>query len=508
MSDPTQTTATAETDLSGRDLGDYRLLRRIGRGAMAEVYLAHQSSLGRQVAVKVLKQSLAADANYVKRFQNEAKAAAALVHANIVQIYEVGQIENTHFIAQEYVSGQNLRQLLDRHGPLDAPQAATIMRQAAAALHRAAKKKIVHRDIKPENIMVSAAGEVKVADFGLSRITGDGQVDLTQVGITMGTPLYMIPEQAEGGTLDPRSDLDSLGVTMYHMLAGRPPFEGETPLAVAVQHVRTPPPRLEDLRGDVPTGLCRIVHKLLEKDADKRFQDATELLSELRGLSIGDDDGKWPEADDDWQTAELIALADARVEATQQLDALMKSAARRKETPFAKRLPLILLAVAAAFAVGGVLAWTTREPNLLARQGNGSSPAAVRQADGEAQYWHAMGLATPAERTAGFQAVLSYHADDAQYANLARQQLARTYLKRDQFSEALQMYTQLSKHAGLDDRARAIGLAGRILCYDRMNQPQKAVPLIGEVLPLKEQLDQPVQEELDEIIERLASETP
>src|SRR5436853_6183095 len=196
-----------DLDLSGRQLGDYRLLRRLGRGAMADVYLAEQGSLRRQVAFKALKRELAADSTYVRRFHNEAQAAAALVQANIVQIYEVGCIEDFHYIAQEYVEGQNLSQYIGRHGTPDVKLALAVMRQVTAALCKSAERGIVHRDIKPENIMLARSGEVKVADFGLARIgRGEESVKLTQVGITMGTPLYMSPEQVEGRSLAPRGD--------------------------------------------------------------------------------------------------------------------------------------------------------------------------------------------------------------------------------------------------------------------------------------------------------------
>src|SRR4051812_20156610 len=237
MSDLTRPVAELplDPDLSGRQLGGYRLLRRLGRGAMAEVYLAEQVSLGRQVAFKVLRSTLATDAIYVQRFHHEARAAAQLVHANIVQIHEVGCVDGVHFIAQEYVQGLNLAELLTRKGAGDVARSLGIVRQVAAALNKAAEHGIVHRDIKPENIMLAASGEVKVADFGLARLFDrDDANNLTQVGITMGTPLYMSPEQVEGRALDPRSDIYSLGVTWYQMLVGEPPFRGDTALSIAV----------------------------------------------------------------------------------------------------------------------------------------------------------------------------------------------------------------------------------------------------------------------------------
>src|SRR5687768_9200467 len=226
-------------DLTGRELGDYRVLRRLGAGGMAEVYLAEQRSLGRRVALKVLQTALARDASYVLRFQNEARAAAALVHANIVQIYEVGQSDGVHFIAQEYVPGKNLGELLKRQAALAPRLVLDILRQAAAALCKAGEAGIVHRDLKPDNILLSNSGEVKVADFGLARMESIDAKTLTQVGVAMGTPLYMSPEQIEGRAVDVRSDIYSLGITCYHLLAGTPPHSGDTALAVALHHLNT-----------------------------------------------------------------------------------------------------------------------------------------------------------------------------------------------------------------------------------------------------------------------------
>src|SRR5262245_53658712 len=256
MAQPVLTEARPDPDLSGRRLGDYQLLRRLGRGGMAEVYLAEQLSLKRQVAFKVLKGSLAGDDAYIRRFHHEAQAAAKLVHANIVQIHEVGCIDGIHYIAQEYVSGQNVKQLLARRGQgLEPALTVSILRQVAAALHKASEQGIIHRDIKPENIMLAQSGEVKVADFGLARVASQEAMNLTQVGITMGTPLYMSPEQVEGKPVDPRSDIYSLGVTCYQMLAGHTPFDGDTALAIAVQHLKNEPKRLEELRPDLPPAL-------------------------------------------------------------------------------------------------------------------------------------------------------------------------------------------------------------------------------------------------------------
>src|SRR3954462_5263408 len=244
-------------DLVGKNLKDFFVLRRLGRGAMAEVYLAQQLSLGRQVALKVLNADLARDPNYVRRFDHEARSAAALVHGAIVQIYEVGQQDGVHYIAQEYVAGHNLGEVIRSSGSLSPQLALDILRQVTGALVKASSEGIVHRDIKPENIMLARSGEVKVADFGLARVQGDGGANLTQVGVTMGTPLYMSPEQIEGRNLDSRSDIYSLGCTAYHMLAGQPPFTGDSPLAVAVQHLNQSPPPLSASRTNIPPRLVQ-----------------------------------------------------------------------------------------------------------------------------------------------------------------------------------------------------------------------------------------------------------
>jgi serine/threonine-protein kinase len=267
-------------------LGDYRLLRRLGEGGMGQVYLAEQLSLKRRVALKVLRSDLANNEINRKRFEAEAKAVAQLTHPNIVQVYAVGEHTGLHYMALEYVDGRNLREYLARKGSPDLPAALSIMRQVALALHRAAELGIIHRDIKPENILLTRKGEVKVADFGLSRMMErEAAVNLTQTGVTMGTPLYMSPEQVEGKPLDPRTDLYSFGVTCYHLLAGHPPFQGENAFAVALQHVNATPVPLTGLRPDLPPDLCAIVARMMEKNPDQRYQTPREILKDLKRLS-------------------------------------------------------------------------------------------------------------------------------------------------------------------------------------------------------------------------------
>src|SRR5690349_10642706 len=203
------TAGAAELDLTGKTLGDFHILNRLGQGGMGQVYLAEQRSLQRKVALKILRPELAADRTALERFKAEATAVARVPHANIVQVYTVGMENGIAFMALEYVEGRNLREYLARKGPPELLPALRIMLQVASALQRAGELGIVHRDIKPENILLTRRGEVKVADFGLSRYFAGGQpaVNLTQPGVTLGTPLYMSPEQVQGQPVDPRSDI-------------------------------------------------------------------------------------------------------------------------------------------------------------------------------------------------------------------------------------------------------------------------------------------------------------
>jgi serine/threonine protein kinase len=360
-------------DMAAEDqVAGYRLLRRLGRGAMAEVYLAEQCSLRRHVALKILHANLAVEQSYVTRFRQEAQAAASLVHPNIVQIYEVGCDGGSHFIAQEYVPGLNLREWLTRHGTPPLPLALGIMRQVAAALAKASEHGIVHRDIKPDNIMVSSSGEVKVADFGLARLSTN-DVRLTQEGFTLGTPLYMSPEQVEGRTLDARSDIYSYGVTFYQMLSGQPPFAGETALQVAVQHLRSEPPPLARLRSDLPPALCAMIHKTLAKQPEQRFATAHEMVRLLRSIATA----SGVEIDEHSHAAAaggMTSVALSRQALTGQLQVLMRppSAAGR---PAWRRWRLALI-VLVPFALGLVAARLSRPESLISRRASSADSAA------------------------------------------------------------------------------------------------------------------------------------
>ena len=278
-------------DLTERKLGEFQLLRPLGSGGMADVYLAEQTTLQRYVAVKVMKPALMAHSglDMVARFKQEAMMAAGLNHPNIVQVYSIGEDQGLHYIAQEFVQGKDLATILKGRGKPDIASALHVMRQVASALKASGQAGIVHRDIKPENILVTRKGEVKVADFGLAQL---GESNAEKSGVTMGTPLYMSPEQISGRELDPRSDVYSFGVTAYQLLCGETPFKGNTPAAIAIQHLKNSPPPLKEKNPALPDVLCRLVHRMMAKRRSLRYQSADEVLEDLKKLIVAHKQGR------------------------------------------------------------------------------------------------------------------------------------------------------------------------------------------------------------------------
>ena len=286
----------ARGDLHRSDLPDrYTLVSFLGVGGMGEVYLADDKKLGRKVALKTLPGEFTNDAERLRRFQHEARAASALNHPNLLTIYEIGSEAGAYFISTEYVDGLTLRAML-KHGRLKVDQALDIAQQTAFALTAAHGAGIVHRDIKPENIIVRHDDIVKVLDFGLAKLLEDHARDmidheadtralvLTDPGRVLGTPQYMSPEQARGLDVDARTDIWSLGVIMYEMIAGRPPFRGETKSHTVVSILETEPPPLTTFAPEAPVEFQRIVRKALTKDRDSRYQTARDLMIDIRNL--------------------------------------------------------------------------------------------------------------------------------------------------------------------------------------------------------------------------------
>ena len=264
----------------------YHLASHLARGGMADVYLGQDTLLGRRVAIKVLHAQFSNDEAFVKRFRREAQAAANLANPNIVGVYDWGQAGNTYFIVMELVDGRSLRDVLRSEGALLPRRAAEIGAEVASALAAAHRAGLVHRDVKPGNILLATDGTVKVTDFGIAR-AWDDSAELTKTGAVIGTATYFSPEQAQGTPADERSDVYSLGVVMYEMLAGRPPFQGDSPVAVAYQHVSSSAAPPSTLNNDVPPELDAVVIRALQKDPAFRYQTADEFKADLTRILAG-----------------------------------------------------------------------------------------------------------------------------------------------------------------------------------------------------------------------------
>lgn len=265
--------------------GRYYVRRRIGSGGMANVYLADDQTLGRDVAIKVLSPRFAEDDQFVERFMREASSAARLNHPNIVQVYDRGQAAGSYYIAMEYVEGETLKELIQRDGPVPRELLFDYTRQALGALRFAHRNGVVHRDIKPHNMMIDTEGRLKIADFGIARAGADQ--GLTEVGSIVGTAQYLSPEQARGETVSAASDLYSIGIVMYEMATGQVPYEGDSPVNVALKHVNDPVPRPSQVRRDVPPALEAVIVRALQKDPHDRYQTADEFLADLERARRG-----------------------------------------------------------------------------------------------------------------------------------------------------------------------------------------------------------------------------
>jgi eukaryotic-like serine/threonine-protein kinase len=370
--------------------GRYRILRKLGSGGMANVYLAEDEELGRQVAIKILNDRHASDDQFVERFRREAKNAAGLSHPNIVSVYDRGEAEGTYYIAMEYLDGRSLKDRIVEEGPLPITSAIEVTRQILHAVGFAHRRGIVHRDIKPHNVLLAdGTGEgqsrFKVTDFGISRTTTS---QMTEAGSIVGTAQYLSPEQARGAAVDQRSDIYSVGIVLYELLTGRLPFTGETPLEIAMKHLSEVPKPPSEIRPEVPADLDMVVLRALAKDPEDRFQSAEEMERELARVAGGGG-----------VTAETAEAATAVLTGAGLVDAAPTIVSRRPvvaprredryradyydyEEPPRRRRPiwpwLLALLLLAGALVAGVFVW-----NQIQDEISGAKPVIVPFVEGQ-----------------------------------------------------------------------------------------------------------------------------
>ena len=336
--------------MAHRLAGRYEVRSLIGRGGMAEVHLGFDTRLSRVVAIKMLRRDLAQDSIFQARFRREAQSAASLNHPNIVAVYDTGEeiIEDATgrsiavpYIVMEYVEGHTVKDLISDGTAVPINEAIEIVSGVLSALQYSHANHLVHRDIKPGNIMLTSDGKVKVMDFGIARALTDSQATMTQTNAVVGTAQYLSPEQARGETVDARSDLYSTGVVLFELLTGRPPFKGDSAVAVAYQHVEQIPPTPSSILSDIPDSLDRVVLKSLAKNREDRYSSATAMLADLQRVAQGLDVGAPPA--DSWATEVLPAagLASARTAATTQMAAVPSHAPAAAMAATSTSLPAV-----------------------------------------------------------------------------------------------------------------------------------------------------------------------
>ncbi|MBA2783617.1 MAG: serine/threonine protein kinase [Rubrobacteraceae bacterium] len=330
----------------------YAISRTLGRGGVAEVFLAHDGVLGRDVALKMLNRERSRDDEYVERFRREAQSAAALSHPNIVSIYDRGEAEDgSCYICMEYLPGGTLKDRISRDGRLASSVVAEVAMQISGALDAAHERGVIHRDIKPQNVLITRSGDVKVADFGIA--LAESETSITRANLVLGTAAYMSPEQATGGRVGPRSDLYSLGVVMYEVLTGEVPFDGDDPVAVATKHVNSPPRPPRETVSDIPGGLNDLVLRLLAKDPDDRPTSASALVGEIQ-RSMGETPRSEPEmAEDPWETSTVQTSVTRRTVPYRQRN---RGGSRSRRPDLSSIVPWLLVVLfVVAVVLGGML---------------------------------------------------------------------------------------------------------------------------------------------------------
>lgn len=352
-------------NLEGRIIGNrYEMIEKIGNGGMATVYKAKDMTLKRYVAVKVLRDEFTTDAEFIRRFNIEAQAAASLAQPNIVSIYDVGNEDNIYYIVMELIQGKTLKQIIDEDGVLPWKWSLNISIQIASALETAHKNNIIHRDIKPHNIIITEDGIAKVTDFGIAKAVSNSTI--TAFGTTIGSVHYFSPEHARGGFTDAKSDLYSLGVVMYEMLTGRVPFDADTPVSVALKHMQEEPVEPIKLNPSIPYSVNKIILKAMKKDTNLRYQTATEMLKDL-SMALKNPEGNFVNEQEvtDGYTRVIPTLSDREIKKESEEKTSIPKKKKSKIATFFKEHPavkilliiaiIVLIPVAAFFGVQGVL---------------------------------------------------------------------------------------------------------------------------------------------------------
>ncbi|MBQ3388311.1 MAG: serine/threonine protein kinase [Thermoguttaceae bacterium] len=486
----------------GIRLGAYLVQRKIAFGGMATVWLARHEPLDRLVALKILRAEFTADPRNILRFTREARSAARLDSPAIVRIYEVGSFPRRrpfgarffpflfgkgarplYYIAQEYLPGMNLAQYVRRRGPLSVRQALTVTAAVARALETADRAGVVHRDIKPENILVSESGEIKVADFGLAFSAEERQendLSLTISGVTLGTPLYMSPEQGEGKKTDVRSDLYSLGAALFWMLTGRPPYEGGSPMSVILRHASAEIPDPRRYRDGIPDSLARLCRRLMAKDPAGRFQTPAELSAELARIA-GSLQGEslFSGGEEDTAGENFLAEPQDRLAFTQELSAL--NATQRFQTALfeARRIQIrgkprrrllgygavCAAAAAAALAAGGY--W------------------AFRSAGSEGPHFESVEeqwvFASQTNTAEAWEELLRFFPDEPFWTVRAKKHLALALIDEARVKEASLLFDAFASGREGGASETAFGKAGQAWCLAFEGKTAQAASLLSEL---------------------------
>lgn len=491
----------------GMKLGEYRIVREIGAGGMATVWLARHLPLNRLVALKILRAEFASDERNVHRFVREARTAARLDSPAIVRIYEVGVFGNGrnrvvrsndclsdshsgaffgklskffrfrsshphYYIAEEYVAGMNLGLYVRRRGPLASAQTLAVIRRVGTALQTAAEAGVVHRDIKPENILLSENGDIKVADFGLASFLEGGEsadLSLTRIGVTLGTPLYMSPEQAEGTELDSRSDIYSLGAAAFWMLTGRPPFEGGTPMSVLFRHIGAEPPDPRRYRPEIADAVAELVLRMMAKKPEDRFSSPNALLNETVRIQkeLAGDSSLGREETDSKSDIGIFTSETDGLEYTRELSALevtrqfqnsltsMKALGDPKLAAKRRNLRGLIFAAVLLAALG--LAWGHRAFFSGSRDNESLLDYGIQRLNSVEEQWV---FASQIGTSGAWRSVIQYFPRESYWSEKAERQLAISLMEEGQTEEAKHFFAEFTsgKNSGRDDSA--FGLAG------------------------------------------------